>query len=160
MNDGIRSRSRTSQVARAWRIRSRFAVRCSRMAVKSLRTSRPCDSALKSVWPAPFSAPVTRHSSPAYSPEGVRGHGHLPQRVICTNPPIQINLIAEEFLLLLLLAHHNGIQTKPTASRSINRQKMIWATRPLAEMEASATAEWTRSFTALVAPKSDEGGKA
>ena len=34
MNDGIRSRSRTSQVARAWRIRSRFGVRSSRMAFK------------------------------------------------------------------------------------------------------------------------------
>jgi hypothetical protein len=38
-------------------------------------------------------------------------------------------------------------------------QSAILSAVALAEVEASATAEWTRSFAALVAPKSDEGGK-
>jgi hypothetical protein len=44
-------------------------------------------------------------------------------------------LITEKFLLLLLLSHHNDLQTKSTATRSIKMQKMIWATRPKAKAD-------------------------
>jgi hypothetical protein len=33
------------------------------------------------------------------------------------------------------LSHHNDLQTKSTATRSIKMQKMIWATRPAAKAD-------------------------
>jgi hypothetical protein len=76
----------------------------------------------------------------------------LPQRVIYTNPPIQINLIAEKFLLLLLLAHHNDFQTKPTASRSINKQKNDLGNTPLGEGGSHGKVGSFTRFRAFVPP--------